>query len=180
LPKIISKPQIKLNFEDFKPKFYKYLDYLVIGDSLAIEIIKSNKFNSNFSECSNLTDIFCQKDMTVRQVISKIKEIPRNVNKVISILGFDEHIAKSFHLEKFDLDYRNLIHGLKNNKILDIIVTKIPPRKTKMLELQYWRLLNTINCNIHTMCNEEKIRYVNFDHVQMKFDKTRKYDVKLF
>ena len=49
---------------EFKPKFFKYLDYVVIGDSLAIEIIKSNQWTSNFSECSQFSDVFCRPELT--------------------------------------------------------------------------------------------------------------------
>lgn len=50
------------------------------------------------------------------------------------------------------------------------------PYLVDLFELQYWRLWNTLYYNIHCLATKEKLRFVNLDQVQLKMDKSRRYE----
>lgn len=165
---------------EFKPVYFTFQKYVILGDRIATEFLYKNLDNTNISKCAKISDLLCNKTDTTEELVENIAKLPRNISKVIVIMGHDEHQAEGFHNEKFIKNLENIVKKLKSFRMDSIIVSKLIPKNTSMEDLQYWKSINSINAKIHELCNTQNIQFANLDQVVLDFDKTKNYNTGSF
>ena len=165
---------------EFKPTFFTYAEYVVIGDKVAVEFLHRNLYNTNVSKCSKISDLLCNVDNTSTTLVRDIIEFPGYATKALVVVGHEEHRSSSFSPEKFINNLKKIIFKLKEHRLLSIIIGKVIPQKVAYEELVYWRMVNDINAKIHEMCNKYEVNFANLDQAVMLFDKRIAYDENKF
>ncbi|KAK7605130.1 hypothetical protein V9T40_006988 [Parthenolecanium corni] len=171
-----NKPTFNNNQLEFRPTYFTFMGYLVLGDRIAVELIYKNLENSNVNKCSKISELLCNKDNDSETLLANIHSLPKNTQKVIIILGNDEHKKSNFHAEKFFDNLEKIIKKLKEFRVTSIILGKIIPKFTSLNDLQYWNLINNINAKIHETSAKFKLQFINLDQVVLEFDKNKNYN----
>ena len=161
---------------EFKPTYFTYSGYVVLGDRTAVEFLYYNLQNTNITKNHKISDVLCNDQNDSMKLVENISALSNDITKAIIMVGFDEQKSSTFQFEKYVDNLYKIVDQLKKKRLVSIILCKLLPQRTSLTELQYWVMMNHINNKIHELAAEKKIQFANIDQALLMFDRKKTYD----